>query len=405
MSNTYLSPTIITREALRILHQEAVFIESINRQYDSQFANSGASPSGKLGPSLTIRLPNQFVVRTGAVMDLQDLAEDSIVLTVATQKGVDFSFPMTDLTLTIDQFGPRYVQPAITRLAAAVEADAITMYKDVYSFVDQDTVALAFLHYLQLRQKMNEKLVPDDGNLTVLMHETHNVKLVDAVKGLFNPQSNINSQYKKGEVARDTAGFNKFMHSTLFPTHTTGTAAKTTGYSIDSTGTITGSTITIKTGSTTFLKGDVVTIATLNAVHPETKADLGYLQPFVVTADSGANATSLAISPAIVTTGAKQNVSAAIAADQVIVKLAAGASETLVQSLAYHPDAFTFVSADLIDPSQFGTWGKREKMDNISMSLARQFDITNYRVPARFDVLYGYKTIRPQLAARLHADG
>lgn len=405
MANALLSPTIITREALRVLHQESVFIGSINRQYDNQFANSGASPSGKIGPSLTIRLPNQATVRTGAVMDLQDVAEDSIVFTVSTQKGVDWTFPVTDLTMTIDEFGPRYVQPFVTRLAASVESDAISMYKDVYSFVDQDTVALAFLHYLQTRQKLNEKLVPDDGNLTVLMHETHNVKLVDAVKGLFNPQAKIGEQYRKGEVARDTAGFNKFMHSTLFPTHTTGTAAKTTGYSIDSTGTVTGSTITIKTGSTTFLKGDVITIATLNAVHPELKTDLGYLQPFVVTADSGASATSLAISPAIVTSGAKQNVSAAIAADQVIVKLGAGASETLIQSLCYHPDAFTFVTADLIDPSKFGTWGSRQVMDGISMSLARQFDITNYRVPARLDVLYGYKTIRPQLAARLHADG
>lgn len=405
MANAYLSPTIITREALRVLHQKAVFIGSINRQYDNQFANSGASPSGKLGPNLTIRLPNQATVRSGAVMDLQDVSEDSIVLTVSTQKGVDFSFPIVDLTLTIDEFSKRYLEPFVARLAASVESDVISMYKDVYTFVDQDTVALAFLHYLQVAQKLNEKLCPDDGRRQVLMHETHNVKLVDALKGLFNPQAQIGSQYKNGQVAKDTAGFNDFFHSTLFPTHTTGTAAKTTGYSIDSAGTVTGSTITIKTGTTTFLKGDLITIATLNAVHPELKTDLGYLQPFVVTADSGASATSLAISPAIVTTGAKQNVSAAIAADQVIVKLGAGVSETLVQSLCYHPDAFTFVTADLIDPSKFGTWGSRQVMDGISMSVARQFDITNYRVPCRLDVLYGYKTIRPQLAARLHADG
>lgn len=406
MSNTLLSPTIITREALRILHQEAVFIGSINRQYDNQFANEGASPSGKIGPSLTIRMPNRFTVRSGATMQVQDITEESQILTVSTQKGVDFTFPVTDLTLTIDDFGKRYLQPAMARLSADIEKDAISMYKDVYSFVDHDAAALAFLHYLEAAQKLNENLAPDDGERKVLMCETHNTKLIDAVKGLFNPQATIGEQYRKGEVARDTAGFNSLRHSTLFANHTTGTAAKTTGYSIDSAGTVTGSTITVKTGTTTFKQGDVITIATLNAVHPETKADLGYLQPFVVTEDfAGAGATSLKISPSIVTSGAKQNVSAAITADQVIVKLGAGASETLVQSLCYHKDAFTFVTADLIDVSKFGAWGAREVMDGISMRIARQYDIVNDRVPCRIDVLYGYKTIRPQLAARIHADG
>jgi hypothetical protein len=73
MANTILSPTIITREALRILHANLNFIGSINRQYDSKFANEGASPSGKIGPTLTIRKPNQFTVRSGATLAVQDV--------------------------------------------------------------------------------------------------------------------------------------------------------------------------------------------------------------------------------------------------------------------------------------------------------------------------------------------
>jgi hypothetical protein len=44
----------------------------------------------------------------------------------------------------------------------------------------------------------------------------------------------------------------------------------------------------------------------------------------------------------------------------------------------------------------------REVMDGISMRLVRQYDINNDAMPCRLDVLYGYKTIRPQLACRLH---
>ena len=55
MANTLLTPTQVTREALRILHQKLRFVGSINRQYDDSFAKKGA----KIGDTLKIRLPNQ----------------------------------------------------------------------------------------------------------------------------------------------------------------------------------------------------------------------------------------------------------------------------------------------------------------------------------------------------------
>jgi hypothetical protein len=404
VSNTLLSPTIITREALRVLHQKSVFIGSINRQYDDRFANSGASPSGKIGPSLQIRLPNQFTVRSGTTLSVQDIAEDKVTLTVSTTKGVDFTFPTTDLTLTIDGFSDRYLKPAMSRLAADIEADALNMVKDVYNFVDQDATALAVLHILQTGQKLDEALCPDDGDRTALLTPTHNTKIVDITKGLFNPQAKLAGQYSSGETARETLGFNSIKRSTLLTQETTGSCAKTTGYTVNG-GSQTGSTLLITGGTNTFLKGDIITLVGSNAVHPETKADLGYLRTFVVTADSGASAASITISPAIVATGAKQNVTASPTTGQGVVKVGAGANETYTQSLFYHKDAFTFVSADLEDVAKYGAWGSRQVMDGISMRIARQYDIVNDKIPCRIDVLYGYLTVRPALAARLHADG
>jgi hypothetical protein len=43
----------------------------------------------------------------------------------------------------------------------------------------------------------------------------------------------------------------------------------------------------------------------------------------------------------------------------------------------------------------------RDVQDGISMRLVRQYDINNDRLPCRVDILYGYKTVRPQLAARI----
>ena len=86
MANTNLTIDMITREALRIAHEKSVYLNTIDRQYDDSFANSGA----KIGSSLRIRQPNRFTRRTGSrVMDVQDVTETSVTATVATQDGVD----------------------------------------------------------------------------------------------------------------------------------------------------------------------------------------------------------------------------------------------------------------------------------------------------------------------------
>ena len=129
MANTILTPTAVTREALRVLHQKLNFVGSITRDYDDSFAKSGA----KIGDSLKIRLPNQYVVRSGATLSAQDTTETSVTLQVATQKGVDLNFTSTDLTLSLDDFSKRIIDPAMSVLAANIEYDAMNMYKDVYN--------------------------------------------------------------------------------------------------------------------------------------------------------------------------------------------------------------------------------------------------------------------------------
>ena len=238
------------------------------------------------------------------------------------------------------------------------------------------------------------------GKRNMVISPRMEATIVNALKGLFQDSGSLSKQYKEGLMGH-TAGFD-FYENTLVSKHTTGTAAKTTGYTVNG-ATQSGATITIQTGTTTFLIGDVVTFAGCNAVHPETKVSLGYLQKFVVTADSGANATSLSISPTMVVSGAKQNVSGYPTDTGAVVKVGAGASETLNTSMAYHKDAFTFATADLIMPSGVD-FASRQVLDGISMRIVRNYDINNDQFPCRIDVLYGYKAIRPQMACRIHAD-
>jgi hypothetical protein len=99
-----------------------------------------------------------------------------------------------------------------------------------------------------------------------------------------------------------------------------------------------------------------------------------------------------------VVSGATQNVSGYPTNTGAVTKVG-GASGVYDMSLFYHKDAFTFATADLVMPSGVD-FSARKVMDGISMRIVRQYDINNDKFPCRLDVLYGYKTIREQLACR-----
>jgi len=393
VSNSILTPTAVTRKALQILHQKLNFVGSINRQYDDSFAKTGA----KIGDSIKIRLPNQYTVRTGASISTQDTTETSTTLQVATQKGVDTTFTTAELTLSMDDFASRILEPAMAVLAANIEADALSMALDVYNGVNNVGSAITLNKVLTGRKLLTDNLAPS-SNRKLILNTQDNLDLVDGLKGLFQDGNEIAKQYRDGMVGR-TAGFGDIYENTLLPSQTTGTAPSATLYTVNGAGQ-TGAAVTVAVGATTFKRGDIVTFVGCNRVHPETKADTGSLQQFVITADYAGGAGNLAISPSIVTSGATQNVSASPTNGGAVVKVG-GASAVYRPSLAFHENAFAFATVDLEDVSQYGAWGAREVYDGISLRIARQYAISTDTIPCRIDVLYGYKTIRAQMAARI----
>ena len=389
MSNTILTATAVTREALRVLHAKSTFLGSINKQYDPSFAKDGA----KIGDSLKIRLPNQYTVRTGINMAAQDTTESSTTLQVATVKGVDLNFSSQDLTMSLDDFSSRIIEPAMSVLAATIESDVLsTVIKQVSQSSDNVGAAITLANVAGGRKKLQDALIPDD-NRYCLLSTNDNLNLVDALKGLFAPSGKISSQFNEGVMGR-ALGMD-FMESTHLANQARGAGAN---YVVNGANQ-TGSAITVGTGTGLVDVGSIVTFVGCNRVHPETKVDTGKLMQFVVTATNATNATSVTISPAIVTSGATQNVSASPTTAQAMTILGT-ASTNYGQSLVYHRDAFTFATADLAQPKGVD-FAAREVMDGISMSIVRDFNIADRSFPCRLDVLYGFKTLREQAACRL----
>jgi hypothetical protein len=387
MPNTILTPTAVTREALRILHQKLNFVGNIVREYDDSFAKSGA----KIGDSLKIRLPNQYTVRSGANLSAQDTTESSVTLQVATQKGVDMTFSSTELTLSLDDFSKRILDPAMSVLAANIESDALSMYKDVWQSTWNGASAATYNLALDTRTILQRSLTPSNDR-TALMDPRAMADVVKDTKTLFNDSTSISKQFKEGYMGR-AAGFD-WMENTMLPAHTRSAAVS---YLIQG-ASQTGSTLAVDTGTGAPSAGDVFTIANVFSVHPETKVSTGVLQQFVV--GTGATTTSWPITPAIVTSGATQNVNAG-PADNAAITFAGTASTAVGTSLLFQKEAFAFATADLLMPKGVD-FAAREVLDGISMRIIRDYTIATDQFPCRIDVLYGYKTIRPQLAARFH---
>ena len=325
-------------------------------------------------------------------MNVQDQAESTQTVTVATQDGVDMRFNSAELTLSIDELSKRYIEPAVSVLVSGIEGDVLSaVTKDISNLVGTAGTPPADLAAVgAARARLNQGLAPKDRRC-VQMDSVTMGTMVNGLKGLFQDSSQIKQQYREGFVARTAMA--DFYENERTYAHTVGSDVTTV--TVNDAAIADGdAAMTIAGGN--LKAGDVITFAGVYAVHPETKAAYSHLKQFTVLADC---TTALTFAPALQSTGAKQNVSALPANSAAIV--AVGTASTAYQhNLMYHPDAFTFVTADLplMDDAHKCV---RRVQDGLSMRVWQGSDIKNDELLLRLDILYGYKTIRPDWACRI----
>ena len=403
MANVLITPDEVTRRALRILHQKLNFVGNIVREYDDSFADEG----GKIGDTLRIRQPMQYVVGTGATMSTTtdaDSVQATTTLQVSSQKHVPIRFTSAEQTMDVELYQERHIEPAMAILAAKIEADCLTQAaKGVANWADSTKVT--FAQVMAGRKKLMDGLAPINDRCALLDTQA-NIDLVTDNKSLFNDQSMVGGQYREGAMG-EFAGF-KFYENTLLPRHTTGAEGGGNAYRVNGANQVkalstsdsdpySGSLI-VDTGTLSIKAGDVFTIGgDVYTVHPETKEATSTLAQFVVTADA-TGAGTLSISPAIIASGPYQNVSK-VPDDNDGITFEGAASTAYNQSLLFQKGFAAFATADLVLPK--GTdIASRQVYDGISIRMIRDYDIVNDRVYTRMDVLYGFKVLRPQLAHR-----
>ena len=397
MPNTLLTIGGITRKAIQLFRQSNAFLQMIDRQHDSSFAVTGA----KIGSQLRIRLPNDYIVRTGVTAAPQNTVENQVTLTVATQQGVDVSFPSSDLALSLDDFSYRILEPMINDLAGAVAVNVMAGAENIPNLVhnvdgSNNTISPSATTWLFAGAVLDRQLCPR-VNRCIVVDPTTLSRTVAGLTGLFNPQADISKQYKTGLIAQNVFGFDWAMDQTVL-LHTEG--AFTTGTLNGASQS--GSTLTVSALGAALKTGDIITIANVHEVNRITKKSTGVLRQFVLTADAAGGATSISVYPPLISQVGGLDVAYQtvdnVPATNAAITTPVNASEVYRKNFAFHPTAVTMVTADLELPSGAVVSAAREAYDGISIRLIRDYITTSDTWLTRTDSLYGWCWPRPEWA-------
>jgi hypothetical protein len=413
MSNTTLTADIIAKEALAILDNELGWLGKIHRAHESEYSET--VNGYKKGATISIRRPADFVVRTGATMNLQDVIEGKTTLTVDQQIGVDWSFTSSDLTLSMNDLSDRVIKPALTNIVNHLAEDvAEQMYLGTYNWAGTPGQTInSFTDFSNGPKRLDQMAVPMSDRCALLSPDDH-WALIGAATALANVGSGAESgAYRKGSLGM-LAGVDTYM-SQVVPTHTNGTWDATTPLtdgnsqevSYDTAkNTWTQSLITDGwDSSATITAGSVFTIDGVYMVNPKTKASTGILQNFVVTAAVTANATTtsdttLTISPPIITSGPHQTVTYSGNFDGKAIVPFGSASTGYAQNLIFHKNAMSLAVVPMEMP-QGSNNGSRQTANGLSVRVIPVYDGVNDVSKWRLDLLYGRKLIDPRLLTRL----
>lgn len=406
MSNTLVTCSIVAKESLAVLENMLSFSRNVNRDWEAEFTNNmsrGYAP----GQTINIKKPPRYQYRAGRVAVPQATTESTVALTLS-QGGCDLQFTSAERTLSLTKLEDK-IMAAIAPVANEIDRQGLFMaYQATPNALNAagtlpTTQALALSAVTDVNRRLDEMGAPRDRRRAFVMNPAMNGAAIQGFAGLFNSSTTISKQFQSGMMV-DSLGLSYGMDQNV-AVHTNGTqAAGPTANAVNGAGQ-SGSSITVNGAAITgtITKGSVISFGSVNAVNPQNRTSTGVAAQFVVTADVAAGATSIPISPAMVTSGAFQNVDAA-PANNASLTVHGTASTAYGQSLGFHKDAFTLAMVPMWSPP--GGKGvidvASEEHNGFRIKVTEFYDGMNDQSVMRLDVMFGWAACYPELAVRYY---
>lgn len=375
MPNTFLTIKNIARMTLPRLVENLVFPNLVHRDFSGDFQ--------KLGDTIQVKKPvkltaSEFDVATG--VSAQNMTEASVDVKLDKIATVDVAIEAIEGAVNMDEakLQRTFIEPAAVALAQKINTDGLALYADIPTAVGTQGAAPDTLaKVVAINTRLNQQLVPMVGR---------NLLLDPIAEGAFLGIDNLVKANEAGstEALRNAKLGRVFQMDTYMSqavkTHAKGTLAAGG----------TSPKITVKAAVSD--KGTVVFDATASA-NPTLTGTLkkgdritfeGDTKVYYVTEDAEAadNEITVKISPNVT-----------VAEDKAVT---VGAN--YIANLAFHPTAFAFVTRPLVAPKGVESYVTTDPVSGLTLRVVRGYDMKYKRETLSMDILYGYKTVYPEMA-------
>lgn len=375
MGNEFITIKNIARQLLPRLIENLVFPNLIHKDYSNDFVT---------GQGATIQVRKPIVLTAvdfneSIGVSAQDVKESSVEVTLDKLATVDVAFGAIQRATNVDDMNRLFLEPAAVALAQKINSDGLNLYKDIpYTGGAVGSTPDGLDDLTNARKMLNIQKAPIAPRYALWDPEAE-AKFLQLDTFVEADKSGTTEALRNGSLGR-IMGFENYM-SQAVKNHKIGTLATagTTGKKIMLKGAAAGATSVILdtddsalTG--TLKKGDLLTFTPAS----------GAASVVVVTADATADTDEISVGvyPALT------------AADNAVVTI----TPAHTANLAFCPQAFAFVTRPLVAPA--GVESYVTSYNGVTLRVVRGYDMKFKRETLSMDVLYGYKTMYPELAVR-----
>ncbi len=412
-ANVLLTNKVVTYEALDVLENTDEVLANINSEYSDEFQFGGAV----LGQTLNIRKPPRYLGRLGQAVNIEAITETYVPLTISYQRGVDTQVSSQELTLDIDNYRKRVLEPQLVRLNNLTDQDVCGLAQGLNNFVGTPgTTPSSLTTFINAKTKLDLNACPAENRWNFL-EPVADGAVMDNLKGLLNPGGAISDQYKTGTMVSDrsTIGAKWRMDQNIY-SQTVGALGASTP--VVGTSPASGATTISTTGwsSGTLNAGDVISFVStstpVNGINPQSFQSTGQPMQFVVTVTTSDSTGTMVIpfAPAIIGPGSQlQNVTALPATSTAVyvyntpaASFSSIASKVSPQNLYVHKDFGTIAMVDM--PLPGGTdraYRAASKKSGKSIRVIRDYVATTDQWIQRLDELYAVAVLRQELGCRV----
>lgn len=368
MANNFVTLKAIARQALPRLIDNLVFPNLIYRDFSEDYHD--------VGDTVQVRRPAMFTAEEfneESGVNYQDMNENAVDVVLDHIATVDARASAIESAACIDDLNRAFIEPAAAALAEKINRDGLKLYADIPYVTGQAGVTPSQLSDLSdVRRRLNLNRAPMYGRVAVWDAEA-DAKLTQLPAIVNAEKSGSTEALREGSLGR-VYGIDHYMSQGVCH-HACGLTAAT---DVKVNGAVSAGATKLNLDGAALagrlVKGDVLKIGG---------------GCYVVTQDSAAAASN-----------AIANVQVAPA----LPALADNADVTVVGShtanLAFHPMAFAYVTRPLADPDGQGVASYVTSYNGISLRVTKGYDQKYKRSTYSMDVLYGFKTVYPELAVR-----